>query len=63
MGRPSRTSFAKREKERARSERRQLKLARKHGSKIESDPAPGEEGSPLAVGPVEQDGPDPGKAE
>jgi hypothetical protein len=62
MGRPSRTSFAKREKERARSERRQLKLARKHGSKVESGSAPEEEGAP-PVDPGEQDGPDPGKTE
>ncbi|HEX5041517.1 MAG TPA: hypothetical protein VFV75_01360 [Candidatus Polarisedimenticolaceae bacterium] len=56
MGRPSRSTFLKREKERARFEKRQSKLARRQG-KTASDPDP--EGGSGAPGeePSEQEEP------
>jgi hypothetical protein len=44
MGRPSRSTFMKREKERARFEKRQSKLARRQGGKAGGTPEPGSEG-------------------
>jgi hypothetical protein len=52
MSRPSRSGFAKREKEKARSEKRQLKLARRQKGKDEEPVAAAE--APEGVEPEER---------
>ena len=61
MSRPSRTGFAKREKERARFEKRQSKLARRQKAKAEGDAsAPPEALEENAAAPAEPDEERPG---
>jgi hypothetical protein len=55
MGRPSRSTFLKREKERARFEKRQSKLARRQGGKTASNPDQEGEGPAPGAEPSEQD--------